>query len=107
MSTVSSTIKLGTFSYLPPMSREQVVAQVDYALGRGWTCGIEHVEPARATETFWYMWRLPLFGELNPTAVMEELDRCRDANPGHYVRLVAYDRIRQTQGLAFVVHRPE
>jgi len=102
----ADSIKLGTFSYLPPMTREQVTAQIDYVLGRGWTCGIEHVEPARATQTYWYMWRLPLFGELSAAAVLEEIDRCHDAHPGHYVRLIGYDRLRQTQGLAFVVHRP-
>ena len=97
--------KLGTLSYLPAPSREQVTSQVEYILARGWTCAIEHVEPARAGHTYWYMWKLPMFGERDPGPVMEELDRCHQAHPGDHVRLIGYDRRRQTQGLAFVVYR--
>ena len=98
--------RFGTFSYLPPLTREQMRKQVDYALGKGWTCSVEHVEPQRSTDTYWYMWKLPFFGEMNADAVMAEIDECAGLHPGDLVRLVAYDRIRQTQGLAFVAHRP-
>jgi ribulose-bisphosphate carboxylase small chain len=99
------TKRLGTFSYLPPMTREQVLRQVEYILAQGWSCSVEHVEPARATSTYWYMWQLPMFGEFNASAVMAELDACRDAHPGDHIRLIGYDRRRQTQGLALVVYR--
>jgi ribulose-bisphosphate carboxylase small chain len=99
--------RTGTFSYLPPMTQEQVRRQVEYALDHGWTCSIEHVEPARAADTYWYLWKLPLFGELDSAAVIAEADRCHDSHPGDHVRLVAYDGRRQTQALALVVHRGE
>jgi len=99
--------KLGTFSYLPTLSREQIRRQVEYILAQGWTCSIEHVEPARASNTYWYMWKLPMFGEQDASPVMAELDRCQQAHPGDHIRLVGYDRRRQTQGLAFVVHRAD
>lgn len=97
--------KLGTFSYLPPLTTEQVHAQVEYMLARGWACSIEHVEPARATTTYWYMWKLPMFGERDVDAVMAEVRECRQAHPGDHIRLIGYDGRRQTQGLALVVHR--
>jgi ribulose-bisphosphate carboxylase small chain len=100
-----SAHRFGTFSYLPPFSREQTVRQIEYILAQGWTCSIEHVEPARASHTYWYMWKLPMFAEQDPEAVMTEVDRCQQAHPGDHVRLVGYDSGRQTQGLAFVVHR--
>jgi ribulose-bisphosphate carboxylase small chain len=99
--------KLGTFSYLPPLSREQTGRQIEYILAQGWTCAIEHVEPARAGHTYWYMWKLPMFAETDPETVMAELDNCQRAHPHNHVRLVGYDRRRQTQGLTFVVHRAE
>lgn len=74
-------------------------------LRRGWACSVEHVEPARASDSYWYMWKLPLFGELDPDVVLAEADDCRDAHPGDHVRLIGYDQRRQTQGLALVVHR--
>ncbi len=97
--------RLGTFSYLPPFTREQIMRQVDHILAQGWSCSIEHVEPGRAASTYWYMWKLPMFGELDARVVMREVDACRAAHPGDHVRLIGYDRRRQTQGLAFVVHR--
>ena len=30
---------------------------------------------------------------------------CREANPGHFVRVVGYDNARQTQGARIVVHQ--
>ena len=97
--------RLGTFSYLPPLSRDQVLGQIEHILAQGWTCSVEHVEPARASSQYWYMWKLPLFGELNADTVMAEVDLCREAHPGDHVRLIGYDSRRQTQGLTFVVHR--
>ncbi len=97
--------KFGTFSYLPPLTREQIDMQVRYMLDQGWTCAIEHVEPDRAMTTYWYMWKLPLFGETSTAGVMNEVDACVRAHSNDHVRLVAYDSRRQTRGLAIVVHR--
>lgn len=99
--------KFGTFSYLPALSREQITRQVEYILARGWTCSIEHVEPTRASHTYWYLWKLPMFGQQDAEAVLAEVDLCRHAHPGDHVRLIGFDRRRQTQGLAMVVHRGE
>ena len=97
--------KLGTFSYLPPLTSEEITRQVEYMLARGWACSIEHVEPARAMDTYWYLWKLPMFGEQSSAAVMAEVVECRQAHPGDHIRLIGYDARRQTRGLAFVVHR--
>jgi ribulose-bisphosphate carboxylase small chain len=97
--------KFGTFSYLPALTRDQIVRQIDYALGRGWACAIEHVEPARSAATFWYLWKLPMFGAQDATEVLAEADGCAAVHPGDLVRVVAYDRRRQTLGTALVVHR--
>ncbi|HEY5186007.1 MAG TPA: ribulose bisphosphate carboxylase small subunit [Actinomycetes bacterium] len=99
--------KLGTFSYLPPLTAEQIQRQVEHMLAKGWACAIEHVEPARATGTYWYMWKLPMFGEDDAQAIMAEVGECREAHPGDHIRLIGYDARRQSQGLAIVVHRGE
>ncbi len=99
--------RFGTFSYLPVLSRSDTGRQVEYALARDWTCAVEHVEPGRAGDTYWYLWKLPLFDAGDADAVMAEVDACVRANPGDLVRLVGYDRVRQTQGMAIVVHRGE
>jgi ribulose-bisphosphate carboxylase small chain len=97
--------KFGTFSYLPALRREEIVRQVEYALRQDWTCSVEHVEPARAGKTYWYLWKLPLFDATEAADVLAEVDACIEENTNDLVRLVAYDRRRQTQGMAIVVHR--
>lgn len=97
--------KFGTFSYLPPMTDAQVRSQIEFMISKGWACSIEHVEPSRAMDTYWYLWKLPLFGETDPGTVLAEVAECRASNPTDHVRITAYDAKRQTQGMSFVVHR--
>jgi ribulose bisphosphate carboxylase small subunit len=42
----------GTFSFLPPLTREQITAQVQYCLDQGWAVSIEYTTTRiRATPT--------------------------------------------------------
>jgi ribulose-bisphosphate carboxylase small chain len=100
-----TTKRYGTFSYLPPLSRAQVRRQLQHIVAAGWIPAVEHTAPSPARTAYWSMWKLPLFGVLDADVVLGELDACHDANPGHLVRVLGYDPIRQTQGLAFVTHR--
>lgn len=97
--------KFGTFSYLPAMTPERIRKQVEFIVGRGWTPALEHTEPAHLMDDYWYMWKLPLFGEQSVDAVLAELEACHREFPDHMVRFVAYDNYAQSQGLAFVVYR--
>ncbi|TAN54123.1 MAG: ribulose bisphosphate carboxylase small subunit [Betaproteobacteria bacterium] len=97
--------RFGTFSYLPPMSAERIRAQVEWIVQRGWTPAIEHTAPQHAHGSYWIMWKLPLFGEQRVERILAEADACHAAHPSHHVRLLGYDRLRQTQGTAMVVHR--
>ena len=94
-----------TFSYLPAMDAARLRQQVEYLLSRGWSAAIEHTEPAHMKGSYWYMWKLPLFGETDVDRVLAQAEACRAANPGHHVRLVGYDKHQQTQGTAMVVFR--
>lgn len=98
-------VRLGTFSYLPPFEPDDLARQIDYLVGRDLEPAIEHVEPERARARYWYLWKLPLFGERSREAVEAELDACRAQYPDHHVRLIGYDTKRQTAAVSFVVHR--
>jgi ribulose-bisphosphate carboxylase small chain len=102
----NSSLKYETFSYLPPMTPEQVRKQVAYTIAQGWNPAVEHTERGTpAHVSYWYMWKLPLFGEQSVDAVMAEIEACHRAYPDHLVRYVAYDNYAQSQGLSFVVYR--
>jgi ribulose-bisphosphate carboxylase small chain len=97
-------MKLGTFSYLPQMTPQQVRRQVEYVVARGWSPAIEHSEAGRPIGSYWIMWKLPMFGERSVDRVLAEAEACREANPGHVVRLIGYDSVRQTLGTAMALH---
>lgn len=97
--------KYETFSYLPAMTPEQIREQVSYLVEKGWNPAIEHVEPEHATGNYWYMWKLPLFGETDVDRVLAEAEACHKGNPHNHVRLVGYDNFSQSQGAAMVIYR--
>ncbi|HEY6897341.1 MAG TPA: ribulose bisphosphate carboxylase small subunit [Rhodocyclaceae bacterium] len=97
--------KFETFSYLPAMSPEQIRKQVAYLVSKGLNPAIEHVEPENAFDHYWYMWKLPMFGETDVDAILAEAEACHKANPDNHVRLVGYDNFKQTKGAEMVVYR--
>jgi ribulose-bisphosphate carboxylase small chain len=105
MKDYETQASLETFAFLPPLTREEIVEQAAYIIAQGWTPAIEHEDPARAIGHYWPMWKLPFFGETDVNAVLAECEACRQAYPGHHVRLVGYDNYTQCQGAAFVVFR--
>ena len=98
----------GTFSYLPPLTEEQVAAQVRYCLDHGWSISVEFTDDPHPRNVYWEMWGLPMFDLQDPAAVLDEVRRCRREHPEMYVKVSAYDRTkgRQTTALSFIVHRP-
>jgi ribulose-bisphosphate carboxylase small chain len=101
-------ITQGTFSYLPSLSDEEIRAQAQYALDRGWPLSVEFTDDPHPRNTYWEMWGLPMFDLHDAAGVLYELGECRKAYPGHYIRLNAYDAAkgRQTTALSFIVSRP-
>jgi ribulose-bisphosphate carboxylase small chain len=97
--------KAETFSYLPKMTDDQVRTQVQYIINQGWNPSIEHTEPENAMSYFWYMWKLPMFGETSVDAIMDEIGECIAANPKNHVRLLGYDNYKQSQGANMLIKR--
>ncbi len=98
----------GTFSYLPPLNDEQIVAQIQYALDNEWPLSIEYTDDPHPRNVYWEMWGQPMFDVHDPRPVMAALAACRGAQPDRYIKLNAYDaRLgRQTTALSFIVQRP-
>jgi ribulose-bisphosphate carboxylase small chain len=97
--------KFETFSYLPEMDQARIRKQVEYIVSKGWNPAIEHSEPENAFDHYWYMWKLPLFGETNVDTILAEAEACHKAHPDNHVRLVGYDNYAQSKGAEMVVFR--
>ena len=95
---------LETFGFLPKLTQEEIYEQIAYLISQGWTPAIEHEHPSQATNHYWTMWKLPMFGEQTLDNVVAELEACRRVYPDHHIRLLGYDNYTQSQGTAFVVY---
>src|SRR5262249_4468023 len=101
-------ITQGTFSFLPPLSDEQILKQLAYCLDRGWAIGVEYTDDPHPRNTYWEMHGMPMFDLRVPAGVMLEIQACRDAFPEHYSRVTAFDSTHGTESvvLSFIVNRP-
>lgn len=97
--------KMGTFSYLPEMTADQIRKQVEWIVKNGWNPAVEHTEPQFAMSNYWYMWKLPMFGETDVDVILGEIEACHAANPDNHVRLLGYNNFTQSQGANMVVKR--
>jgi ribulose-bisphosphate carboxylase small chain len=102
----TSIRRFETFSYLPPLTDEQITAQVGSILELGSIPAIEHTTDPQPRTTYWSMWKLPLFDARTPEAVLAEVNACARANPDAYVRLSAYDTKRRGRVASFLIRRP-
>ncbi len=97
--------KFETFSYLPEMDAGRIRKQVEYIVSKGWNPAVEHTEPENAFDHYWYMWKLPMFGETDVDRILSEAASCHAAHPKNHVRLVGYDNYAQSKGAEMVVYR--
>ncbi|MDR5754378.1 MULTISPECIES: ribulose bisphosphate carboxylase small subunit [unclassified Caballeronia] len=101
-------ITQGTFSFLPPLTNEEISKQIDYALGQGWACSVEFTDDPHPRNTYWEMWGLPMFDLHDAAGVLQEVNACRTTYPQHYIKVNAFDSVRgfETMRLSFIVNRP-
>ncbi|HEX6019103.1 MAG TPA: ribulose bisphosphate carboxylase small subunit [Burkholderiaceae bacterium] len=101
-------ITQGQFSFLPDLTDDEIRQQVDYALGRGWALAVEYTDDPHPRNTYWHMWGLPMFTIRDGAAVVYEVNACRKAFPGQYIKVNAFDNSRGTEStvMSFIVQRP-
>jgi len=100
----------GTFSFLPPLTDEQIRKQVAYCISKGWAVNIEFTDDPHPRNTYWEMWGLPMFDLQDPAPVMYELAECRKVHKGRkYIRISAFDSSPgwESLRLSFITDRPE
>ena len=106
MKTLPKERRYETLSYLPPLSDAQIAKQIQYVLDNGYFPAVEFNENSEPTVYYWTMWKLPLFGARSTNEVLNEVQQCRSEYPNCYIRVVAFDNVKQCQVLSFIVHKP-
>lgn len=102
-------ITQGTFSFLPDLSNEQIIKQLDYCLDRGWAVGIEYTDDPHPRNTYWEMFGNPMFDLRDAAGILMEIENCRKTFPNHYIRVTAFDSTHTVESvvISFIVNRPK
>jgi ribulose-bisphosphate carboxylase small chain len=108
MTNPGQRLTQGQFSFLPDLSDAQIAAQIDYALGRGWSIGIEYTDDPHPRNTYWEMFGNPMFDLRDAAGIVQHIAECRKTFPNHYVRVTSFDATRgwETPRMSYLVHRP-
>ena len=80
----------GCFSLLADLTDTQIEAQIKYCITNGWAVSIEWTDDPHPRNCYWEMWGLPLFDIPDVATVMYELNECRKAHPGIYIKICAF-----------------
>jgi ribulose-bisphosphate carboxylase small chain len=103
-------ITQGCFSFLPDLTDDQIRAQVQYCIDKGWAVNIEYTDDPHPRNTYWEMWDLPMFDVKDAASVMLELEACRKAHADrYYIRVSGFDSSHGWESLriSFIVNRPK
>ena len=114
-----------TFSFLPPLSDQEIARQVQYLINNGWAPCIEFEGAGKAycdthgwsgldssvnagyyDNRYWVMWKLPMYGCTSPDEVLADVRACTRAFPDCFIRVAGFDNIKQVQCSSFLAHRP-
>jgi ribulose-bisphosphate carboxylase small chain len=93
-------------TYLPPLDQAQVTTQIQYLLDQGLIPAVEYARDPSPRDHYWSMWKLPLFGARAAADVKAEINACTTAHPDCFIKLIGYDRHRQTRTTSLLVHQP-
>jgi ribulose-bisphosphate carboxylase small chain len=98
----------GAFSLLPDLTNEQIRKQIEYCIRSGYSVGIEWTDDPHPRNCYWEMWGLPLFDVPDAATIIYELNECRKAHPGVYIKVNAFNNERgvESVGLSFMTDRP-
>jgi len=108
MTNPTGRITQGQFSFLPDLSNEEIVLQIEYGLKRGYAWSIEYTDDPHPRNTYWEMYGMPMFDLADAAGVMRDLETCRATFPTHYIRLQAFDATAGIESIvmSFIVNRP-
>ncbi|KAF4356512.1 hypothetical protein CsatB_002799 [Cannabis sativa] len=110
--------KFETLSYLPPLTTEQLLKEIEYLLKNNWIPCLEfevgeafvyrehNRSPGYYDGRYWTMWKLPMYGCTDATQVLKEVEEASKEYPDAHVRIIGFDNVRQVQCISFIAYKP-
>merc|ERR1712060_198709 len=108
--------KYETLSYLRQLTNEAIKKQIDFMIKNHWTPCLEinddgdiylntAMGPTHYDNRYWSMYKLPMFGCTDSSAVVREIENCKSEFPNAKVRVIGFDSVRQVQTAGFIVRK--
>jgi len=106
MQTLPKERRYETLSYLPPLTDQQILKQVQYLLDQGFIPAVEFEKDPQPSDHHWTLWKLPLFSASSAQDVLNEVRECKAQYSDSYIRVIGFDNIKQCQTMSFIVYKP-
>ena len=102
-------ITQGCFSFLPDLTDDQILVQIQYCLEKGWAVNLEFTDDPHPRNTYWEMFGNPMFDLRDPAGILLEINNCRKTFASHYIRVTAFDATRGVESpkMSYLVNRPK
>jgi ribulose-bisphosphate carboxylase small chain len=109
-------MRFETFAYLPPLSPQQIEAQILFALRSGWQIALEFAENPSSADLYWNSWAIPPVrinsstGQPEPLTaghVAAQVEACVRRHPYAHVRVSAFNPLSQQTELSFIARTPQ
>ena len=107
-------IRFETFAFLPPLSNQQIEAQITKALNSGWVPHVEYAEQPNSADFFWRIWPLKPTrieitgkGQLTSSQILNQIESCARRYPFNFVRFCAYSPQTRMTEMAFICKTPQ
>ena len=109
ISNPTGRITQGQFSFLPDLSDEEIIAQIEYGLSKGYAWSVEYTDDPHPRNTYWEMYGNPMFDLKDASAILTEINACRKTFPNHYIRVTAFDATQGVESvqMSYIVNRPK
>ena len=109
MTNPGNRVTQGQFSFLPDLTDQQITAQINYALDKGWAVSVEYTDDPHPRNTYWEMFGNPMFDLKDPAGILAEINDCRKTFPDHYIRVTAFDSTKgwESPRMSYIVNRPK
>ncbi len=109
MTNTNQRVTQGQFSFLPDLSDAQITAQIEYALKKSWSIGVEYTDDPHPRNTYWEMFGNPMFDLKDAAGALLEINSARKTFPDHYIRVTAFDATRGVESptMSYIVNRPK
>jgi len=108
--------KYETLSYLPIMTNDDILQQIEFMMKNKWTPCLEiagdgdvylntAMGPGYYDNRYWSLYKLPMFGCSSASEVIDAIESCKRDFPQAKIRVIAFDSQKQVQTAGFIVKK--